>query len=126
MRTEQQIFEDLQKLCTSPGYVHALAYICFNDNFVWYSDSGISGNDLLKKHSRDRLIRAELTILVGLLIKQPIDSSFPTQEEYRQHVEQSYRLMNELHEAISPGIIANVDGSGPILPTPAGHRSQQR
>jgi hypothetical protein len=38
-RPEQIIFDDLAHLCTSPGYVHALAYICLKDNFVGYVDT---------------------------------------------------------------------------------------
>ncbi len=32
MRSEQTIFDDLAKLCSLPGYVHAIAYLCFRDN----------------------------------------------------------------------------------------------
>ena len=32
MRSKQTIFDDLAKLCSLPGYVHAIAYLCFRDN----------------------------------------------------------------------------------------------
>jgi len=49
-KTEQTIFDELGKLCVSPGYIHALAFICFNDNFIEIGDE-LSGQDLLKMYS---------------------------------------------------------------------------
>ncbi|MFL6311344.1 MAG: hypothetical protein ACJ71W_04485 [Terriglobales bacterium] len=121
MRTEQEIFEELGLLCTSPGYIHALAHICLNDNFVSYAESGISEDDLLQKYSWDRLIRAEITILIGLLVKRPIDCSPPALDKLHDYVDNTYRLMNELHEAISPSLrLADVEGHAPkpVLATP--------
>lgn len=121
MRTEQEIFEEVEQLCTSPGYIHALAHICLNDNFVSYAESGISKDDFLQKYSWDRLIRAEITILIGLLVKGPIDCSPPTLDRLRQYIDDTYRLMNELHEAISPSLVlADAKGDAPnaILATP--------
>lgn len=33
-RAESELFEELQKLCFSPGYIHAIAYFCWRDNLV--------------------------------------------------------------------------------------------
>jgi hypothetical protein len=121
MRTEQEIFEELGQLCTSPGYIHALAYICLSDNFVWYAESGISKDDLLQKYSWDRLIRAEITILIGLLVKKPIVSSPPALDKLHQYVDETYKLMGELHEAISPSLrLADAGSHTPtaVLTTP--------
>jgi hypothetical protein len=38
MRKEQEIFDELATLCMSPGYVHAIAYLCLRDNIVRYGD----------------------------------------------------------------------------------------
>ena len=35
-RAESDVFAELAALCTSPGYVHALACICHQDNFITY------------------------------------------------------------------------------------------
>jgi len=34
MRPEQEIFDELAKVCSSPGYIHAIAYLCFRDNMI--------------------------------------------------------------------------------------------
>ncbi len=33
-RGEQEVFDELQALCTSPGYIHALAHIGVRDNMI--------------------------------------------------------------------------------------------
>jgi hypothetical protein len=35
-RTEQQLFDELAALCSSPGYAHAIAYFCMRDSVVSY------------------------------------------------------------------------------------------
>jgi len=103
MRTEQEIFLDLTQLCLSPGYVHAVAFICFKDNIVRYANE-ITPEDLLSKYSWDRLIRTEMTTLVGLLLKAEINYELPPTNVVQTYIDDSYRLMEELHESMSRGI----------------------
>ena len=98
--TEQQIFEELGELCISPGYVQALAFICFNDNIIGIGDE-VSGKDLLKMHSRDRLIRTETTTVIGLMLKAPIDFALPDPDTVQKYIGETYRLLKALHEAMS-------------------------
>src|SRR5215469_9641209 len=100
IKTEQEIFEELAKLCVSPGYIHALASICFQDNIVGYAGE-ISGKDLLEMYSWDRLIRTEVMTILGLTIKSPIDYSLPEPTVVQEYIEETYRLLNALHEAMS-------------------------
>ena len=58
MREEALIFRDLSTLCTSRGYVHALAYLCFRDNIIHYADE-MRVEDMQHLFSPDRLIRTE-------------------------------------------------------------------
>ena len=71
MRSEQAIFDDLTKLCSSPGYVHAIAYLCFRDNVIRYSDE-LKPEDMQQLFSKSRLIRTEISTLIGLLLKAEI------------------------------------------------------
>ena len=34
MRSEQVIFDEMAALCASPGYAHAIAYLCSRDNMI--------------------------------------------------------------------------------------------
>jgi hypothetical protein len=72
MRTEQQIFEELAVLCASPGYVHALAFLCFRDNIVRYQGE-MTAEDMKNLFSPERLVRTEISTLLGLVIKTDID-----------------------------------------------------
>ena len=57
---------------------------------------------MAKMCSQKRLIRAELTTLIGLMLREPIDWSIPTPEVVSRYIEQSEALLEELHEALLP------------------------
>lgn len=64
MRSEQAIFDELAQLCVSPGYVHAIAYLCFRDNMIRYSGE-MKAEDMQHLFSKSRLIRTETSLLSG-------------------------------------------------------------
>src|SRR5258708_27472086 len=89
MRQEQEIFDDLATLCASPGYVHAIAGFSFRDNVVPYIGE-MKPEDMQHLFSDTRLIRTELSTLIGLLIKHEIDYTLPSPavvQEYSQKTE---------------------------------------
>src|SRR5260370_29592332 len=96
MRTEKEIFADLAELCISPGYVHALAFISFKDNMVAYLGE-MTTQDLQKMFSKDRLIRTEVSTLIGLLLKKEVDYSLPSLEVVQNYLDRTYALLEELH-----------------------------
>ena len=68
MRSEKDIFNDLAALCASPGYVHAIAYFCYRDHVVGFGDE-LKAEDYSKLFSMDRLIRTEISTLIGLMLR---------------------------------------------------------
>ena len=84
-REEQQIFSDLETLSTSPGYAHAIAYFCFRDNIIQFSGS-MTVDDMLPLFSWDRLIRTEISTLIGLMLKSEIDISLPSLEIMQNYI----------------------------------------
>jgi hypothetical protein len=78
-RTEQEIFDELAALCASQGYAHAIAFLCFRDNIVGYKDE-LRGEDYAKLFSLERLIRTEISTLIGLMARAPIDYALPSPE----------------------------------------------
>lgn len=112
MRSEADIFEELKRLCTSPGYVHAVAWICFKDNILRYSDDGLTVKDMLRMFNSERLIRSELTVLFGLLIQQPIDYALPTPDVFQSFIDKTYGLLEELHRSMWPPITVEQMSSG--------------
>jgi len=51
-------------------------------------------------YGRERLIRNEVNVLVGLLVKNKIDYSLPAKETIDQYVKRSHALLDEIHEAM--------------------------
>ncbi len=98
-RSEKEIFDELATLCTSSGYIHALAFIAFKDNFVGIKDE-LGPQDLAKMYSWDRLIRNESSTLLGLMARGPISHQLPDPATLKRYVNDSYRLLNELHNAM--------------------------
>lgn len=101
MREEQAIFDELEALCGSPGFIHAIAYVCFRDNFLSYSGE-ITPQDMQHLFSKDRLIRTETSTLIGLLLKHDIDYTRPEPHVEQAYVERAEALLKELHTAMSP------------------------
>ena len=108
MRTEQEIFDDLAKLCASPGYVHVIAYLCVRYNFAFYQTE-IAADDMQHLYSRTRLIRTEISTLIGLLIKQEIDYSLPHPSVMQEYVDKTGSLLEELHQSLKAAIIEEVE-----------------
>ena len=100
MRPEQTIFEDLESLCSSKGFIHAVADICFRDNVVGFKDD-LRAEDTSYLFSKSRLIRTETTTLIGLMMRAPIDLTLPKPEVVSDYIEQARALLEELHQAIA-------------------------
>lgn len=100
MREESAIFGDLSVICTSPGYVHALAYLCFRDSVIRYSDE-MRVQDMDHLFSMEHLIRTERSILIGLMVQQPIDWALPDAKTTQHYIDETERLLKELHESMS-------------------------
>jgi hypothetical protein len=100
MREENAISRDLSAICTSPGYVHALAYLCFRDSVVRYSDN-MTAKDVEHLFSMDRLIRTETSTLIGLMVQQKIDWTLPDAQTIQHYIDETEKLLKELHESMS-------------------------
>jgi hypothetical protein len=107
MRSETEIFGELEQLCRSAGYIHLYAYLVFRNTFVRFAE-GIKGEDFYESFGRDHLIRTELTTLLGLVIKQKIDFSVPTGDRIVELGTRTQTLLEELHTSLA----------GPMRPAP--------
>ena len=101
MTTEREIFDSLSALCSSPGYIQALAFLCLRDNVIRYQVT-ISASDVHNMYSKERLVRTEQSTLVGLLIKnRVIDSTMPSEAKFRGYIEATQTTLERLHEIIA-------------------------
>lgn len=100
MRNEQDIFDDLALLCSSPGYVHALSFLCFRDSIVAYAGE-MKAKDMVNLYSKSRLIRTEIMTLVGLMIKSPVDYTLPASHIVQEYITKTEALLEELHQSMN-------------------------
>ncbi|HBZ7628133.1 TPA: hypothetical protein MM125_005382, partial [Klebsiella pneumoniae] len=106
-RDEAHIFEDLAVLACSPGYVHAIAQICNRDNVIHIKGT-LKPSDMDRLFSGERLIRTELTTLLGLVVKGPLDLTKQPKAVIDGYVQRTDALMQELHNAMSYPIFASM------------------
>jgi len=98
-RDESEIFAQLEALCTSPGYVHAIAHFCFRDNTVGYADQ-MEVENLLEQYAPERLVRPEISTLIGLACKGELDINLPPPEITQKYIDETEILLNELHQSM--------------------------
>lgn len=99
-RTEREIFDDLEEVCSRPGYVHAVAYLCFRDNVIRYRKD-VTGDDFAKMRSFERLIRNEINALIGCMVKSELDWSLPDPAGMTELIELSDSLLAEYHDRMT-------------------------
>jgi hypothetical protein len=108
MRSEQAIFDELAELCVSPGYVHAIAYLCFRDNMILYSGE-MNAKDMHHLFSKSRLIRTETSTLIGLMLKCDIDYTLPAPKTLDHYVKTTEALLEEIHHTMSAAFWEGID-----------------
>ena len=108
MRTEQTIFDELASLCSSPGYVHAIAYLCARDNMIRYSGE-MRAEDMKHLFSQNRLIRTETSTLIGLMLRHDTDYSLPKPQVMESYVQTTEALLEEIHHAMSALFLQGLD-----------------
>ena len=107
-RSEEEVFTDLTHLCSKPGFIHAIAHISLRDNIVIYENE-IKPEDLAQYHSPSRLLRTEISTLIGLLIKSHnIDVTLPEPTEFESMVKSADSLLAEIHRSITPNIFEGI------------------
>jgi hypothetical protein len=99
-REEQTIFAELGALCVSPGFAHAIAVFCFRDNLVRYNTE-LTPDDLARLRSPSALTRTEISTLIGLLAREPIDFRLPPPVTLHGYLDRAEALLHELHEALA-------------------------
>lgn len=98
-RTENEIFQELLGLCVKPGFIHVIASLCFRDTVVGYKDK-MEAKDMARLFSKERLIRTELTTLIGLMLKKEIVFTLPSLNEFQTMGLEAERLLKEIHQSM--------------------------
>lgn len=109
-RNESEIFSELAMLCIKPGYVHAIAYFCFRDNTIKYSGT-MNTDDVLQQFSMDRLVRTEISTLIGLTCKSNLDLDIPSPDIIQEYIDKTELLLKEIHQSMIPPMEVMFDPS---------------
>lgn len=100
-RSESEVFSELSKLCSSSGYFHAIAYFCFRDNTIRYSDV-MTPDDVMQQFGMERLVRTEISTLIGLACKVELDFDLPAPTTLQEYIDSTESLLNEMHHSMMP------------------------
>ena len=95
MREESAVFDDLRRLCHSPGYAHAIAVYWMRGNMLRASNGEVTSERLAETSTG--LTRREIDILVGLAAQGDFDLALPKPVVTRKHMRETDALMEELH-----------------------------
>lgn len=106
IRTETEIFAELAALTVLPGYAHVIAEICYRDQSVHYSKE-LKASDMECIFRNNRLIRTEITTLIGLMVRQQLDLTELSENDLAMYVAKTDSLMNELHGALCLPMYSN-------------------
>jgi hypothetical protein len=87
----KETIDKIEALVKEPGFIYTLCLILLRDMFFDPEESA----DI---NWQEHLSFQEITFLVGLLVKHPIDLTVPTQEESANRFERTYELFLELHQ----------------------------
>jgi hypothetical protein len=102
VRKESEIFLELAEICASPGYLHAIAYLCYQNDTIRYADT-LTPEDMLRRHS-DFLVRTEISTLIGLACKEQLNIDLPSNEAIKKYIDKTDSLLKEIHESMKPSI----------------------
>lgn len=99
-REESIVIDELSKLCQEVGYIHVISYFSFRDNIISAPASGVTSEDISRLHSPDRLIRSEISTLIGFMLKGSKDFSVLDPKVLKIYIERTESLLQELHHSI--------------------------
>lgn len=108
---ENKVFDELKELCICKGYAHAIAYFCIKSNLVMFNGI-IDADDFLPMYTRDRLLRTEITTLIGLMIKGNMDNALLEPSSLLHITQKTEELLENLHHSISMPMVDSKNNHG--------------
>ncbi len=108
IREEKDIFNDLTALCSKPGYAHAVAHFCFKHNVIRYGNK-LKPKDLVHTYSMKKLVRTEISTLIGLMLKGNFDLDLPEPDRIQYLLDRTESLLEEMHNSLMAPLITDFD-----------------
>lgn len=102
-RSEAEVFSDLSDICSHSGYLHVIAYFCYRDNLINFNGE-MTKENVLQQFNRNRLLRSELSVLIGLTCKKTLNVDIPKHDDFQFLIDRTQFLLEELHRAMIPDL----------------------
>ena len=67
----------------------------------------MTADDMMKSYAPSRLIRTEVSTLIGLMVKAPLNFELPNPQIFQSLVDRTEKLLEELHVALNAPMIAS-------------------
>jgi hypothetical protein len=99
VRTKNDVFNDLSKLCVQPGFVHVVAYY----RYYLYLNDGLRLSDQDSRrmdYPVSILTRKEISTMIGLMLKRDISFVLPTEDQFAIMVQKTESLLDEIHKTM--------------------------
>lgn len=107
-RDEHEILASLRGLTAEPGYIHALAFLAWRDNYIGIG-SEMTPADMAKSYVDTRLLRSELITVQGMMIQSDVKDKLPDPDKFGFFVDETIKLMAELHAAFNKPMMQAFD-----------------
>lgn len=99
MRTEQEIFNELEVIAAQEGFWEVIAFFCWKDTFIHFSGDKLDGKAFAQTFDKTRLSRTELSTLIGLACKSGFSDKQLSLDELNERAEHVWKLLDELHRS---------------------------
>lgn len=99
MRTEQEIFDELEVIAAQEGFWEVIAFFCWKDTFIHFSGEKLDAEAFAQAFDRTRLSRTELSTLIGLACKSRFSDKQLSLDELKERAEHVWHLLDELHHS---------------------------
>ncbi|TVQ59116.1 MAG: prepilin peptidase, partial [Spirulina sp. DLM2.Bin59] len=103
VRKEFEIFSELAEICASPGYIHVIAFLCYRNDIIRYTEK-LTPEDMLQQFSKNMLVRTEISTLIGLACKKQLNIGLPSPEIIQMYINKTDSLLKEIHASMMPPI----------------------
>ena len=104
MRTEQEIFDELEILSAQEGFWEVVAFFCCKDTFIYSSNGNLDREAFEQVFDKIRLSRTELSTLIGLACKSGFNDKKLELDELKEKSELVWQLLDELHHSFYPSL----------------------
>ncbi|OCH59765.1 prepilin peptidase [Aliivibrio fischeri] len=114
MRSEQEIFNELESLALEPNFWELIAFFCWKDTFIHIKGEKLEAGVFTQSFSHEKLSRTELSTLIGIACKNntEINGTDIKHDDLIEKAQNVWNLLDELHHSFIPQIDVGELASG--------------